>query len=130
MAWLFGFETSLENSFNVSLDIQNGTNIAIWKDHNSSNIIRNNATQTTTNNQPKFISSVINNSIPALRFDGNDSLNFNATNLENSPLYYFIVEQRRTAASDNYLISTNSSGGTNLIFGYSSSTNLRYSPFR
>ncbi len=122
VAW---FETSLNSSFDANLDLDDGVNIAIWKDHSPNNIVKNNATQATSGSQPQYVLNAIN-SLPALRFDGNDSLNFDATALEATPYTIFIVEQRRTNAANNFLLSTSTAAGIDFAFGYSSDTNLRF----
>jgi prepilin-type N-terminal cleavage/methylation domain-containing protein len=116
VAW---FETSLDSSFG-DIEKTNDTNIATWHDRSPNNSVKNNATQGTSNSQPKFYHKLFNkDSIPALRFDGiDDSLNFDGTSLANSDYTIFIVEQRRNGNNFKYFISTNSSGGINLIAGF------------
>lgn len=116
VAW---FETSLDSSFG-DIEKTNNTSIATWLDRNPNASVKNNATQGTSGNQPKFYHKLFNkDSIPALRFDGSDDfLSFDGTSLENSDYTIFIVEQRRSANNFKYFISTNSSSGINLIAGF------------
>jgi Tfp pilus assembly protein PilE len=95
--WL---ETSLESSF-VKSEAQDATNISTW--YNNQNISpKNNASQSTLANQPKFYENVFNNAIPAVRFDGNnDFLNFDGSKLSNTNYTIFVVEQRRSNKSNN-----------------------------
>jgi type II secretory pathway pseudopilin PulG len=122
IAW---FETSLESSFDVNLDLDDGVNISIWRDHSANNIVKNNAIQTAIASRPQYVLNAFN-SLPALRFDGNDFLNFNASALEATPYTIFIVEQRTTNAANNFIVSTSTAGGIDFAFGYSSNTNLRF----
>jgi hypothetical protein len=124
--WL---ETSLESSF-VKSEAQDATNISTW--YNNQNISpKNNASQSTLANQPKFYENAFNSAIPAVRFDGNnDFLNFDGSNLSNTNYTIFVVEQRRSNKSSNYFIGgTATSTNSNLFVGYSSNAAITFSQY-
>ena len=74
IAW---YETSLEGSFDASEIKNDGSFITTWKDSNKSVVTKNNATApASTANQPTLVQNVFYNSIPGLRFSGNQYLNF------------------------------------------------------
>ncbi|MDX2083680.1 MAG: prepilin-type N-terminal cleavage/methylation domain-containing protein [Rickettsiales bacterium] len=118
--WL---ETSLETSFANSERID-GSTVSAWYDNNSAEATKNDATQTTTDNKPLFRENVFNNSIPGIRFDGsNDYLDFDGSSIVGTPYTIFIVEQRRSSATNNYFIGgTSSTDDGNLTLGYSNNT--------
>ena len=107
------FETTAENS------LATGTTsftdkaspadqeIGRWNDANP-NILptaRNNATQATFDNQPKYIRKGING-LPALKFDGsNDGLFFDGNFLVGSDYTIFVVENRASNKNNNYFLS-------------------------
>ncbi len=91
-------ETSLDSSFNED-EAKDGASVSTWYDHNPNALTKKNATQATALNQPKFIKNVFYGSIPALRFDGEDFLNFNGSELIGTSYTMFIVEQRRAAGA-------------------------------
>lgn len=111
MLW---YETTSSNSFK-STQSSDGTAIDTWYDINSQQPIPNNATQTTTANQPLYKENIFANGIPAIRFDGTDDcMSFDGSFIANSSYTIFVVEQRRSAPSLNY--------GTPWVGGTSSST--------
>jgi prepilin-type N-terminal cleavage/methylation domain-containing protein len=92
MVW---YETSLESSF-INTEEKDGLNISTWNDNRSNATTKNNATQTTSANQPTFHENIFNGAIPALRFNGSNSyLSFSGTPIVNGPYTIFIVEQKR-----------------------------------
>lgn len=116
---LIWYETSLETSFDREETLNNGSPISNWYDNKSSSLKKFNASQSTQSNKPLFYFNVFNNSIPGLRFDGNDFFNFDGTELINSPYTIFIVEQRRTGAGFLGIIGgSNTASNSNLILGY------------
>lgn len=119
--WL---ETSLESSF-IQREAQDKVQISTWY-NNQNTSPKNNAAQTTQSKQPSFYEDAFNGAIPAIRFDGsNDFLIFDGSNLANTNYTIFVVEQRRSNASNNYFL-----GGTEastLFLGYSSNTEITFS---
>jgi len=116
---LIWYETSLETSFDKEETLNNGSPVSNWYDNKSSSLKKFHATQSTQTNKPLFYFNVFNNSIPGLRFDGNDFFNFDGTELINSSYTVFIVEQRRTGSG--FLAITggsNTASNSNLILGY------------
>jgi type II secretory pathway pseudopilin PulG len=113
IAW---YETSLESSFLPSEAKTDGSLITVWKDSNKSAITKNDAKIGVS---PTLVQNVFYNSIPGLRFTGTQYLNFNGSKFAKNSYTVFVVEQRRTANSENYFIA----GGThavngNLVLGY------------
>lgn len=125
IAW---YETSLESSFQDS-ERKDGSSISIWNDNNTNASTKNNTTQSTTANKPKFYEKVFNDAIPGIRFDGtNDFLNFNGSDLLRTSYTIFIVEQRRSSAAPQPLIgATGNQENKNIFVGYSTNTKLNYS---
>lgn len=116
VAW---YETSLDSSF-LSSELKNdGSNISTWKDNNINAVNKNDATMTTAANQPKLYQNAFYDSIPGLRFDGNnDYLNFNLSKIVNSNYLIFIVEKRNNILA-NCIIGGNSFGhNTAIHVGY------------
>ncbi len=122
IAW---YETSLESSFPVSEQNNQGA-ISTWYDNTPSAITKNNATQGTSANQPKFYENIFNGAIPGIRFDGsNDLMLFDGSLLANSSYTIFVVEQRRSNSSSNYFLGgTTLSQNQNLVLGYRANTTL------
>lgn len=123
--WL---ETTLENamatgttSFKDKANLVNQESIGRWNDANP-NILstaRNNATQSTLANQPKYIRKGING-LPALYFDGTDDFfSYNGNFLVGSDYTIFVVEARGSRKVSNFFISGYPSApNTCLILGY------------
>ncbi len=130
IAW---YETSLEGSFNASEIKNDGSFITAWKDSNKSVVTKNNATVTTplnTANQPILVQNVFYNSIPGLRFSGDQYLNFNGTKFAKNSYTIFVVEQRSSNKSENYFIGgTGSSLNSNLSLGYENNTSILFSHY-
>ena len=130
IAW---YETSLEGSFNASEIKNDGSFITTWKDSNKSVVTKNNATVTTplnTANQPILVQNVFYNSIPGLRFSGDQYLNFNGTKFAKNSYTIFVVEQRSSNKSENYFIGgTGSSLNSNLSLGYGNNTSILFSHY-
>jgi hypothetical protein len=122
VAW---YETSLENSF-IESEMNDGGSISTWYDRNSQAVNKNNATQATNTNQPKFYINIFEGGIPAIRFDGtNDFMTFDGSALANSSYTIFVIEQRRANSSSNYFLGgTTSSSNANLHLGYRDNTTL------
>lgn len=115
------YETSLESSFDSSSRID-GTAIATWYDNNPHTNDFNNATQSTSGYQPIFYENIFNGSIPAIRFDGTDDyMSFDLTNLINSDYSIFVVEQKRAASSDKYIVGDSSGVNYNYVAYYGDS---------
>lgn len=116
-------ETSLSESFGSSV-VDDATAISTWYDLNPQAVVKNHATQTTTNNQPKVYFNVINSSIPVVRFDGSTSyMRYNGTELANSAYTVFVVDQRRSNKTNNYFLAgTTSANNQNLHLGYRSNS--------
>lgn len=119
------YETSLESSFLKSEEVDDAK-ISAWYDNNPKAIVKNNAIQATSANQPKFIVNTLNGGIPVIRFDGtNDSLAYDGTFLAGSNYTIFVVEQRLSDTSSNYFMGgSGSSINTNLGLGYGTNTTI------
>jgi hypothetical protein len=109
IAW---YETSLEGSFNASEIKNDGSYITTWKDSNKTVVTKNNATQGSSANQPTLVQNVFYNSIPGLRFSGNQYLNFNGKKFAKNSYTVFVVEQRSSNKSENYFIGGSESGSS------------------
>lgn len=130
IAW---YETSLEGSFNASEIKNDGSFITTWKDSNKTVVTKNNATVTTplnTANQPTLVQNVFYNSIPGLRFSGNQYLKFDGTKFAKNSYTIFVVEQRSSNKSENYFIGgTGSTLNGNLSLGYGNDTSILFSHY-
>ena len=128
IAW---YETSLEGSFDASEIKNDGSFITTWKDSNKSVVTKNNATApASTANQPTLVQNVFYNSIPGLRFSGNQYLNFDGTKFAQNSYTIFLVEQRSSIKSENYFIGgTGNSANANLSFGYETDTTILFSHY-
>jgi len=127
IAW---YETSLEGSFDASEIKNDGSYITAWKDSNKSVATKNNATQGSTANQPTLVQNVFYNSIPGLRFSGNQYLNFDGSKFAKNSYTVFMVEQRSSNKSENYFIGgTGSSANANLNLGYGTETSISISHY-
>lgn len=127
--WL---ETSLESSF-VKSEAQDATNIGTW--YNNQNISpKNNASQSTLANQPKFYENAFNGAIPAVRFSGGDSstgdfLTFDGSNLLNTDYTIFVVEQRRIGAANYFISGMGTLTNSNLVVGYKNQNQIMFSQY-
>lgn len=123
VAW---YETSLESSFELGVNQKDGTLIKIWKDNNKDQTLKNDATMSTAANQPQFYKKAFYDSIPGVRFDGsNDFLSFNGTPLVKNSYTIFVVEQRRSNASQSYFIGgVNIAANSSLHLGYRNETTI------
>jgi hypothetical protein len=93
--------------------------VSTWYDNAPSKTY--NASQSTSDDQPLYYESVINN-LPAVRFAGTDDImTFNANALLNSNYTIFVVEQRRAATG--VLLNFGGTTETNSL-GYSASTTI------
>jgi len=120
MIWL---ETSLDKSF-IETEAQNNSAVSIWYDNNPMSTEKNNAIASSTVNYPTYIESVFNGVIPALRFDGvNDFFSFSSSKMLNSNFTVFMVEQRRSAGTNQFFLGGSTVG--NFHIGYGSSTFIR-----
>ncbi len=122
------YETTLENSIDES-ERQNGTGVSRWYDITLTSTTKNDATQATLANRPKYTDNMING-LPALKFDGSLSyFDYNGSLLVGTEYTIFIVEQRRTNA-DTWMIGGSSLGlDMCLHIGYYSGINLRHAQF-
>lgn len=139
---LLWYETSLESSFDDSVQTDGGI-ISAWYDNNPQSTSKLNATPTLTvngvswtacdnTNGPTFRENIFNLGIPAVRFDGTDDcLNFDGSGLIGNNYTIFVVEQKR-AAVDNHRyffggISPNTStNNVNLYFGWATDISVRF----
>ena len=128
IAW---YETSLEGSFNASEIKNDGSFITAWKDSNKSVVTKNNATApASTANQPTLVQNVFYNSIPGLRFSGNQYLNFDGSKFAQNSYTIFLVEQRSSNKTENYFIGgTGNSLNTNLNLGYKTDATILFSHY-
>lgn len=116
------YETSLQSSF-IDSERDNGLKISTWKDINPNTLIPNNATQSSSANQPTFFDNRFNDAIPGLYFDGNDFLNFIGTELVKSAYSVFIVEKRMSGGALLTMIGgLTTAVNSNLILAYRNST--------
>ncbi len=86
--------------------IENGDTISSWNDVNPQNTTKNNATQSTANFRPQYVTNGINN-LPSVKFDGtNDWLDLNDSILSDPGNWTtFVVAQRlKTTASTDYIL--------------------------
>ena len=118
MLW---YETSLESSFKTT-EVADNTKISVWYDNNTQSIAKNNATQATSLNRPKFIENVFG-AIPAIRFNGsNERMGFDGTFLAGINYTVFVIEQRRSQGTANFFIcGTGNTQYSNLGLGYRAS---------
>lgn len=121
VAW---FETSLPESFD-NISLEDNTPIAIWHDRAVNNVERHNAKQNNLTSRPNFINHIINKTLPALQFSGNQFLRFSNDDLSNSSYTIFVVEQRNSADSNLFFISSNG-GNPNFSAGYSDSNSIDF----
>jgi prepilin-type N-terminal cleavage/methylation domain-containing protein len=120
-AW---YETSLQRSF-IDSERDNGLKISTWKDINPNALIPNNATQTTSANQPTFFDNRFNDTIPGVYFDGNDFLNFIGTELVKSAYSVFIIEKRMSGGDLLSMIGgLTTAVNSNLILAYRNSNTI------
>lgn len=130
VAW---YETSLETSFLTS-EAVDGTAISIWYDNNPQSGFKNNITQSTEANKPKFYENVFGG-IPSVRFDGvtdninGDYLEFDSSALLNTNFTIFVVEKRGDKSTyDMFIAGTSDSAvtGYNIILGYRNSNAVAF----
>jgi prepilin-type N-terminal cleavage/methylation domain-containing protein len=122
------YETTLEKSID-EVERQDGIEVSKWYDVTPTSVTKNDATQVTLANRPKFTDNMING-LPALKFDGvADYFDFNGSLLVGTEYTFFIVEQRRSNA-DVWFIGGGSFGlDMCLHIGYYSGVNLRHAQF-
>ena len=119
------YETSSKESFIKTETEIDGSSISTWIDINPRAINRNNANQSNPSSQPKIYFNVFKKAIPALRFDGNDFMNFDGSQIVGLGYTIFIVEQRMANISENYFIGGgNNSVNGNLHVGYRTNTSI------
>lgn len=121
VAW---FETSLPESFD-DISLEDNTPIAIWHDRAANNAQRHDAKQNNAENQPVFINHIINKTLPALQFSGDQFLRFSSDDLNNSSYAIFVVEQRNSGDSNLFFIS-GEGGNPNFSAGYSDSNSVGF----
>jgi hypothetical protein len=122
--WL---ETTLPQSF-LESERDNGLKISVWKNINPNILISNNPNQNIAINQPTYLDNRFNDSIPGINFDGNDFLNFIASELINTGYSFFIVEKRMSGGNLLAMIggsSTTANG--NLVLAYRNSSTVTHS---
>jgi prepilin-type N-terminal cleavage/methylation domain-containing protein len=96
------YETTLEKSVDES-ERQDGIEVSKWFDISPTAVTKNDATQATLANRPKFTDNMING-LPALKFDGTaDYFDINGALLVGTEYTIFVVEQRRTNADTYFL---------------------------
>ena len=123
VAW---YETSLESSFESGITKIDGSFVSIWKDNNKDQTLKNDATMSTAANQPRFYNKAFYDSIPGVRFNGTDDfLSFNGTPLVKNSYTIFVVEQRRSNASQSYFIGgVNAASNSSMHLGYRNDTTI------
>ena len=119
IAW---YETSLEGSFKPSEIKNDGSIISKWKDSNKNTVNKNDATAVVS---PTLVQNVFYNSIPGVRFTGDQYLTFNGTKFAKNSYTVFVVEQRRSEKSQNFFIAGATNGvNQNLVLGYRHNTTV------
>ncbi len=117
---LLWYETTLEESFESS-EAKDDNIISTWYDLNPNvDTVKNNATQSTASNRPKYKTNRING-LPAISFTRANSnfLAFDGTGIANSAFTIFIVEQRTSNDSPNsFFGGTSTENNSNLSFAY------------
>jgi prepilin-type N-terminal cleavage/methylation domain-containing protein len=110
VAW---FETTLEESFDSN--VGNGSAIANWYDVNQTSTYKNNATQTTSGNQPTYAGEILNG-LPVVRFSSGSQQFFNLPDgtvpFNNSPYTIFFVSSQNSLSSGG-LLGSGDYGSTN-----------------
>ena len=109
------FEGSLLDSF-ANGQSTNGTSISSgW---NNIGGVNNISSATVDGTAPIYANSI--NSIPAVKFEGNNALKVGVGSINNSDYTIMITEQRESNKADNYLLGDPSITGTNqnLLIGY------------
>jgi prepilin-type N-terminal cleavage/methylation domain-containing protein len=135
LAW---YETSLENSLVTTpttspctaatrVYAQNDADeVLCWSDNNSQVSLsqRLNASATTGSTAPHYFQNIFNGGIPAVRFDGGDSMPITTTLgalMVGQSYTMFVVEQKRASATTSYFFGddgTACASTTNPCFGY------------
>lgn len=124
--WL---ETTSSKSF-IDREADDGLAVSTWYDINPIDGSKNNATQTTSINEPTYVVNCINN-LPCLRFNGASSyFNFDGSILAQTDYTIIIVEQRRSSANENYFFGgTGETANTNLFIGYKTDTQITFAQY-
>ncbi len=127
MLW---YETSLESSF-PSGQSTDQASISSWYNNNPQAVFKNNASQSTSTQQPLFAENAFSSSIPSVRFDGsNDNLIVDDISSLVGASYYtiFLIEQKRQAfTAQTYILNFGTSGaGCCILFGYQGSTDYSF----
>lgn len=120
--WL---ETTMDNSMisaTNGLSPEDGDSISSWNDINAQDIVKNNATQAISLNQPKYVANGLNN-LPVLSFDGTNSY-FDVTNIITGPTYTVLTVQERLASTSGPIIG-GAANLTGVSLGYFTSTEVR-----
>lgn len=125
------FESTTVDSF-LESESEDESSISSWHDINSYSSVKINGQQTFSYSYPKYKTNCING-LPCLRFDGNsDYFNIDGTFLAGSDYTIFVVEQRRSSASQNFFIAgTNESGGSNCLLhlGYRDNNYITFAQY-
>jgi len=110
--WL---ETTTVDSFSEN-ESEDGSGVSVWKDINNYSSAKVNGQQSSSFRYPQYKTNCING-LPCLRFDGSsDYFDIDASFLAGTDYTIFVVEQRRSPASQNFFIAgTNESGGSNCL---------------
>lgn len=122
------YETSSTESF-IASEAVDGSTVSIWYDINPQTTVKNNITQSTTANKPKYYENVFGG-IPSVRFDGvndgvnGDYLSFDFSNLSNTNFTIFVVD-KKVGINNNYSMFFSGSGS--LILGYVGANNILFS---
>lgn len=122
--WL---ETTSVESF-LDSETENQASVSTWNDIGLQ-IDKVNATQATLAKRPNYTSNCING-LPCLRFNGTSSfLNYSASFLVNSSFTIFVVEQRRSDASNYFIGGSNEVMNGLLLLGYRDNTTLTFAQY-
>lgn len=119
VAW---WESTMPTSFSNLEEVDNGR-VGTWYDISDVSNSPLNATQTTVSSKPTYKTGNING-LPALYFDGSDSLAFDGVKLNNTFYTIFVVEQRKSATGYFFGTDAGSRNG-GFAIGYGSSTAFR-----
>lgn len=110
--WLETTSDASVTSVTNGLNPENNDLISSWNDLNNQAIVKNNATQATTVNQPQYVANGLNN-LPALSFNGSNNF-LNVSNIMTGPTYTVFAVLERLSSTSGVII-----GGSSSLWGVS-----------
>ena len=114
--WL---ETTLDDSVISATNgntPENGDLNSAWNDINNQDLIKNNATQGTTLNQPTYVLNGING-LPTLNFNGTSNLLNVGSGIISGPEFTVITVLKRSASTSSAILGPTSTSGVSLGYG-------------